>query len=122
MAAFVSTTTAQPVHSKQPNERRHGVRVPSNRPVVMDVNNTTVFATMTDFSRHGLGFLGMCDLQRDDKVIVHFDIPFQKNFKSFCFTATVKHCMRVSEQSHIGVRLDIDENEYTELFDKVVSV
>lgn len=121
MAALIMSTSVPAIHVDDAGDQRNGLRVPSNRPVVMDINNTTVFATMTDFSRHGLGFLGMCELHRDDKVVVHFDIPFQNHFKSFCFSATVKHCIRVSDQSHIGVRLDIDENEYTLLFDKVIS-
>ena len=103
-------------------ERRRAVRVISDRPVVMKANDSTVFAVMTDFSKHGLGFKAMCNVQPDDQVWVHFDVPYLDDFKSFCFTATVKHRDQVSEHSHVGVRLDIEENEYTSLFEKIVSV
>lgn len=102
------------------SEKRKSVRIPSNRPVVMKIADTTIFAVMTDFSKHGLGFMAMCDVKKDDQVVVHFDIPYQKHFKSFRFEATIKHCIHISDQSHVGVRLNIDENEYTALFDKIL--
>lgn len=105
----------------QGNEQRETVRVASNRPVVMRVHDSTVFATMTDFSKHGLGFIAMCDLDQNEQVEVHFDIPFKDGFKSFLFSARVKHCIDLFDKSHIGVRLDIGENEYCSLFDKIVT-
>ncbi|MDX1796978.1 MAG: PilZ domain-containing protein [Hydrogenovibrio sp.] len=110
-------STKQPFH-----EKRRTVRVASNRPVVMKINDSTIFATMTDFSKHGLGFIAMCDVHKDDIVEVHFDIPYNGGFKTFLFEAQVRHCIDLFEKHHIGVRLNIDENEYSQLFDKIVEV
>lgn len=104
------------------NEKRETVRVAANRPVVVRVHDMTVFATMTDFSKHGLGFVAMCELERNEKVQVHFDIPFQDGFKSFLFSARVKHCIDLFDKNHIGVRLDIQENKYSQLFDRIIAI
>lgn len=102
-------------------DKRQTVRVASNRPVVMKVNDSTIFATMTDFSKHGLGFIAMYQIDPNETVEVHFDIPFKNGFKSFLFSAQVKHCIDLFDKSHIGVRLNIEENEYSQLFDKIVA-
>ncbi|BBN58562.1 PilZ domain-containing protein [Hydrogenovibrio marinus] len=107
--------------SLENSDKRQTVRVASNRPVVMKVNDSTIFATMTDFSKHGLGFIAMYQLDRNETVEVHFDIPFKNGFKSFLFNAHVKHCIDLFDKSHIGVRLDIEENEYSQLFDKIIA-
>lgn len=87
----------------------------------MNVNNSSIFATMTDFSKHGIGFMAQADVNRDEDVIVHFDIPIEDGtFKAFQFHATVRHCMQVSEQHHIGVRLLMENEEYSDLFDRLL--
>lgn len=102
-------------------DKRQAVRVASNRPVVMKVNDSTIFATMTDFSKHGLGFIAMYQIDRNETVEVHFDIPFNNSFKSFLFNAQVKHCIDLFDKNHIGVRLNIEENEYSQLFEKIIA-
>ena len=51
----MSNTTQNQQSSGQ--ERRYAVRVPCNRPVVVKGAACDGFATMTDFSKHGLGFI-----------------------------------------------------------------
>lgn len=102
-------------------EKRRAIRVASNRPVVMKVNESTIFATMTDFSKHGLGFIAMYQVDPNDTVEVHFDIPVKNGFKSFLFSAQVKHCIDLFDKNHIGVRLNIGENEYCQLFDRIIA-
>lgn len=101
------------------NEKRQHIRIPANRPVVMVINDASIFATMTDFSKHGIGFITQADVTRGDTVEVHFDISYNKGFHAFQFKATVKHCLKIEDKRHVGVRLKIDENQYTALFDEI---
>jgi len=101
------------------NEKRQHIRIPASRPVVMVINEASIFATMTDFSKHGIGFITQANVARDDIVEVHFDISHNKRFHAFQFKATVKHCLKIEDKRHVGVRLTIDENQYTALFDEI---
>lgn len=121
LAISMESDDFQAEHKTSNDDRRKTVRVASNRPVVVRFHDSTVFATMTDFSKHGLGFIAMCDLDQNAEVEVHFDIPFKDSFKSFLFSARVKHCIDLFDKNHIGVQLDIDENEYCTLFDRIVA-
>lgn len=100
-------------------EKRQHIRIPASRPVVMVINEASIFATMTDFSKHGIGFITQANVARDDTVEVHFDISHNKRFHAFQFKATVKHCLKIEDKRHVGVRLTIDENQYTALFDEI---
>ena len=103
-------------------EKRLQVRFPSNRPVLMIVNNKNIYAVMSDFSRHGIGFTAIEKPDIHSRIEVHFDIPnTDKNnpIKPFQFKAEVKHCINYGPESHIGVRLEMPSEEYLQLFDSL---
>ena len=102
------------------SEKRQHIRYPSNRPIVMMLNGQNIYATMTDFSRHGIGFIASRQPQVDSLIEVHFDIasPIENNeLHPFQFKGTVKHCITYSHNSHIGVLLDVTSQEYFDIFD-----
>lgn len=103
-------------------EKRQTFRVPSSRPVVMIFDNQTVYATMTDFSRHGIGFMSSRPAPVHDRVEVHFDIlGTDGEYYPFQYKAEVKHCMQISQECHIGVRLDMPSTQYRNLVAKAAA-
>lgn len=106
-----------------PEQRRH-IRVPSSRPVLMIVNQKPIYATMTDFSMHGIGFMSHCPAELNQRIEVHFDIPtdYQSGaLRSFQFKAEVKHCLNLNQNNHIGVRLDFPTAEYVAIFNTLTA-
>ncbi len=104
------------------SEKRKNFRIPSNRPVVFIINNQNLYATMTDFSQHGIGFISNFLLKQHDRVEVHFDIPtsyYGKGIKAFQFKAEVRHCLNLTGKNHIGVRLDFPTKDYLQIFDEL---
>lgn len=100
-------------------EKRQHIRIPSSRPVVCIIDKQNIYATMTDFSEHGIGFMSSQPAQREDFIEVHFDValhPQSSELRPFQFKAEVKHCMSYNQQHHIGVRLDLPTEEYMHLF------
>lgn len=103
-------------------EKRKNLRIPSSRPVVFIINNQSLYATMTDFSQHGIGFISNFSAKEHDRIEVHFDIPTSysgKGIKSFQFKAEVRHCLQLTGKNHIGVRLDFPTKDYLQLFDEL---
>ncbi len=103
-------------------EKRKNLRIPSSRPVVFIINNHSIYATMTDFSKHGLGFISNFSAKKHDRIEVHFDIPTSyagKEIKTFQFKAEVRHCLNLTEKTHIGVRLDFPTKDYLQIFDEL---
>ncbi|MEA1989055.1 MAG: PilZ domain-containing protein [Pseudomonadota bacterium] len=101
-------------------EKRLNVRFPSSRPILMIINHKNVYATMTDFSRHGIGFMSTEQPELNSRIEVHFDIPTTENqsqLKAFQFKAEIKHCIICSHESHIGVKIEQPSLEYLKLFD-----
>ncbi|QCU89244.1 PilZ domain-containing protein [Thiomicrorhabdus sediminis] len=101
-------------------EKRQHIRFPSNRPIVMFLGDRHIYATMTDFSRHGVGFISSSHPEVDSNIEVHFDIvsPIENNrLHQFQFKGTVKHCITYSQNSHIGVRLEVNDQDYFDIFD-----
>lgn len=101
-------------------EKRQNIRFPSNRPVLMIVNNKNIYSVMTDFSRHGIGFTSIEKPEVHSLIEVHFDIPNSEvpnTIKPFQFKAEVRHCINCGQESHIGVRLELPTEEYLKLFD-----
>ena len=110
--------------SQQITEKRQFVRIPSSRPVLMIFGKQNIYATMTDFSRHGIGFMAEASPKLHSKVEVHFDIPEtekQKGVHPFQFKAQVMHCIMTKHANHIGVRLELPSKEYMNLFDSLIS-
>lgn len=106
---------------QQPDKRAH-LRIPSNRPLVLIMNKQHIYATMTDFSREGIGFISSVKPTVNSHVEVHFDIsdePNNKSLHSFQFKAEVVHCIELYEDNHIGIKLDFPTREYLGLFNKV---
>lgn len=106
------------------SEKRKNIRIPSSRPVLLIINNQSIYATMTDFSKHGIGFISNFSAQEHDRVEVHFDIPINysgKGIKAFQFKAEVRHCLHLSEKNHIGVRLDFPTKDYLQIFDELTA-
>lgn len=90
----------------------------------MIVNNKNIYAVMTDFSRHGIGFTSHETPEVHSRIEVHFDIPSQespKSVKPFQFKAEVKHCIHCGQESHIGVRIELPSEEYLRLFDALTA-
>lgn len=102
--------------------RREHLRFPSHRPVVMLMNDSNIFSTLTDFSHHGLGFMTAAKMERDETIEVRFDIPFQDDYFLFQFNATVRHCIEINDKRHVGVSLSIDNDYYPQLLDKIITV
>jgi hypothetical protein len=103
-------------------EKRKNLRIPSSRPVVFIINNQNLYATMTDFSKHGIGFISNFSAKENDRVEVHFDIPISysgKAIKAFQFKAEVRHCLNLTGKNHIGVRLDFPTKDYLQIFDEL---
>jgi len=102
--------------TKQPAEQRKHLRFPSNRPVLMIMDNKSIYATMTDFSRHGIGFITTETPNLHGRVEVHFDIPSSNDHPeilAFQFKAEIKHCISTyNNESHIGVRIELPSEEY----------
>lgn len=107
----------------QPTEQRKNIRFPSSRPVLMIINNKSIYATMTDFSRHGIGFVTSATPDIHSRIEIHFDIPNNainsKEVKPFQFKAEIRHCFTYSNESHIGVRIEQPSQEYLRLFDQL---
>ncbi|NPA71968.1 MAG: PilZ domain-containing protein [Gammaproteobacteria bacterium] len=100
-------------------EKRIHLRIPSSRPVVFWVNQKAVYATMTDFSKHGIGFITSETMPNHTLIEVHFDISIHYQggeVKAFQFKAEVKHCLDIHERNHIGVKLDMPSVEYATIF------
>jgi len=97
-------------------EQRIAKRLPSSRPVVFLHHQQNSFATMTDFSEHGIGFVSDIDLTEQEMIEVHFDIGTSQQIQSFQFKAVVKHCTRFNNQCHIGVQFDLSSQAYTTLY------
>ncbi len=105
-------------------EKRLHIRVPSSRPVVLLLNDQSIYATMTDFSKHGIGFMASAAPDTNTRIEVHFDIQDQDREATiypFQFKAVVKHCLAYNELNHIGVKLDLPTQKYMNLFDKIAS-
>jgi len=101
-------------------EKRLNARFPSSRPVLMIINHKSIYATMTDFSRHGIGFMSTEQPELNSRIEVHFDIPSTENknqLQPFQFKAEIKHCIMCSHESHIGVKIEQPSQEYLKLFD-----
>lgn len=106
------------------SEQRKNIRIPSSRPVLFIINNQNIYATMTDFSKNGIGFTSNFSAKEYDRVEVHFDIPTSysgKGIKAFQFKAEVRHCLNLSEKNHIGVRLDFPTKDYLQIFDELTT-
>ena len=104
------------------SEKRKNIRIPSNRPVLFIINSQSIYATMTDFSKHGIGFISNFSAKEHYRVEVHFDIPTSysgKEIKAFQFKAEVRHCLTLTDKSHIGVRLDFPTKDYLQIFDEL---
>ena len=105
-------------------DRREHLRMTSNDPLVMIIDNQSFYATMTDFSRHGVGFMSSAQPDVDSKVELHFAIRegnTEDSLHSFQFLATVRHCIHHSHnhESHIGAALEISDDEYLSIFDSL---
>lgn len=103
-------------------EKRRHIRFPSSRPVIMIDGVKSIYATMTDFSRHGIGFITTEKPSLESMIEIHFDIPKAHNSKEVCpyqFKALVKHCISFSKQNHIGVRIELPSEDYLTLFDSL---
>ncbi len=97
-------------------EKRIAKRLPSSRPVVFLHHKQNSYATMTDFSRHGIGFVTPQNLNQDQLIEVHFDVETTQQIHSFQFKAKVRHCTPFNTQCHIGVQFDLPTNAYQELY------
>ncbi len=112
------------MQNAQPAEKRQHTRIPTSRPLVLLFNKQNIYATMTDFSRHGIGFMAAAKPELNSVVEIHFDIPESingNNLHPFQFKAQVIHCIDCTETNHIGVRLELPTKEYTGLFDQYSS-
>ncbi|WP_373019929.1 PilZ domain-containing protein [Thiomicrorhabdus sp.] len=103
----------------QPVEKRFAKRIPSNRPVLLISGNQNIYATMTDFSMHGVGLISDIALQVNDRIEIHFDIPEADKPRSFQFKAQVRHCIPLQFNAHIGVKLDFPTQAYLALYEKL---
>lgn len=112
------------MQTNQTAEKRQHIRFPSNRPVVLIINQQNIYATMTDFSRRGIGFMASIDAPLKSMVEVHFDIPAGKGSSElhpFQFKAEVKHCIHHNHENHIGVQIDIPSQDYVRIFDELTA-
>lgn len=100
-------------------EQRIAKRLPSSRPVVFLHHNQNSYATMTDFSGNGIGFISDIDLPEQEMIEVHFDVVSSEDIQSFQFKAVVRHCTRFNNQCHIGVQFDLSSRDYTSLYNKL---
>lgn len=97
-------------------EQRHVPRLPSSRPVVFLLNQQNNYATMTDFSKNGLGFVTDATLHEHERIEVHFDVEKEEGIQSFQFKAEVKHCTPANQRSHVGVKFDMPSQAYQQLY------
>jgi hypothetical protein len=78
---------------------------------------------MTDFSRHGIGFISNEKSSLHKRIEVHFDVPNsikQPTIIPFKFMAEIKHCISTQDnECHIGVRLETPSAEYMRIFDSL---
>lgn len=104
-------------------DKRQTIRIPSSRPVLLIINNRSIYATMTDFSLHGIGFMSSEDTPVHARVEVHFDVADTNGngVVPFQFKAEVRHCMHISRENHIGVKLDMPTREYVDLFQATIA-
>ncbi|MEA3405506.1 MAG: PilZ domain-containing protein [Pseudomonadota bacterium] len=100
-------------------EQRIAKRLPSSRPVVFLHHHQNSYATMTDFSEHGIGFVADIDLPEDELIEVHFDVVSPQEIQSFQFKAEVKHCTKFNNQCHIGVQFDFTSQAYSSLYNQL---
>ena len=108
----------------QNQDKRSHIRIPSSRPLILIVNKQNIYATMTDFSLHGIGFMAEAQPQLHSTVEIHFDLPEDVTSHAvhpFQFKAEVIHCIDCHESNHIGVRLELPTKEYMQLFDKLTA-
>ncbi len=106
----------------QTAEKRQHIRIPSSRPVLLMFGDKNIYATMTDFSRHGIGFMAEATPQIQSTVEVHFDLPEtdkKGEVHPFQFKAHVVHCIHTKNANHIGVKIELPTLEYTDLFDRI---
>ena len=106
------------------SEKRENIRIPSSRPVLFIINQQSIYATMTDFSKYGIGFMSSFAAKEHDRIEVHFDIPTSysgKEIKAFQFKAEVRHCLNLTEKNHIGVRLDFPSKDYLQIFEELTA-
>lgn len=113
--------TASNLNPQTLTEKRLAKRLPSSRPVILITNDRTLYAVMTDFSKHGIGFMADVEIPRHERVEVHFDIAAAQKITSFQFKAEVKHCYKLQSQSHIGVKLDFPNRDYLSLYESLAS-
>ncbi|MBN2865873.1 MAG: PilZ domain-containing protein [Thiotrichales bacterium] len=102
-------------------EQRTAKRLPSSRPVVYLHDKHNSYATMTDFSSNGIGFIADIESLDNDFIEVHFDIIANKEIYPFQFKAEVKHCTHLNHKCHIGVQFDITTQAYTQLYNQLAS-
>ena len=110
------------MQTKQKDEKRQHLRLPSSRPIVLMINQQHIYATMTDFSRHGLGMMARVSAPLHSRVEVHFDMPLapgSDELRPFQFKAEVKHCIDCHHENHIGVQLELPSQDYLHLFDQL---
>lgn len=102
-------------------EHRSAPRIPSSRPVVYLHDKQNSYATMTDFSPHGIGFIADIDSLDNKNIEVHFDIVDDNKVHPFQFKAEVKHCTHLNHQCHIGVKFDLTTQAYTQLYNQLAN-
>jgi len=105
-------------------DKRAHLRFPSSRPVVMIINNKSIYATMTDFSRNGIGFISSETPEVYSRIEIHFDVAEadqNQALHTFQFKAEVKHCISLNQENHIGVKIEVPSAEYTNLFDTLTA-
>lgn len=100
-------------------EQRFAKRLPSSRPVTIISGKQSLYAIMTDFSKHGIGLIADVALDVNQRIEIHFDIPTQNALQCFQFKAEVKHCIDLHEQTHIGLKLDFPTQAYLSLYESL---
>lgn len=103
------------------NEKRTHIRIPCSQPVVIKNSSSDAFGTMTDFSKHGLGFIMSNKLGRNELIKVHFNIPINDQYQSFNFEAEVQHCIDYCDEIHVGVLLKTEGTEYNNLVGQIIA-
>lgn len=102
-------------------EKRLAKRIPTSRPVVVMLNKQNLYATLTDFSKRGLGILIDTAVPLNERVEVHFDIEVREGIHHFQFKAEVKHCIHLQHQNHIGVKLDLPSLTYQTIYESLAA-
>lgn len=106
---------------QQAVEQRLAKRLPSSRPVTIISGKQSLYAIMTDFSKHGIGLIADVPLHVNQRIEIHFDIPANKTLQCFQFKAEVKHCIELHEQRHIGLKLDFPTQAYLSLYESLAA-